>query len=92
MRTSQQIAQSDDDILRGLSASQLEWIKIIIQQFQLPCEFIRNPNSDLITPSVLEGLGDALRIHHAYSKQALSKDRFEFVLEMVLNGAGIPAK
>lgn len=37
-------------------------------------------------------LGDALRIHHAFSRQALSKDRFEFALESTLNRAGIPAE
>jgi type II restriction enzyme len=36
-------------------------------------------------------LGDALRIHHAFSRQALSKDRFEFALERSLNRAGIEA-
>jgi len=36
--------------------------------------------------------GDALRIHHAFSRQALSKDRFEFALERSLNRAGIQAE
>jgi len=37
-------------------------------------------------------LGDALRIHHAFSRQALSKDRFEFALERALNRGGISAE
>jgi type II restriction enzyme len=37
-------------------------------------------------------LGDALQIHHAFSRQALSKDRFEFALESALNRAGINAE
>jgi type II restriction enzyme len=41
---------------------------------------------------VLDLLGDALRIHHAFSRQPLSKDRFEFALERSLNRAGIEAE
>jgi type II restriction enzyme len=37
-------------------------------------------------------LGDALRVHHSFSRQPLSKDRFEFALERSLNRAGTPAK
>jgi hypothetical protein len=70
----------------------LDWVSAVIRQFQLPYEFHRNENSDLITPEVLDMLGDALRIHHAFSRQALSKDRFEFALESSLKRAGIEAE
>jgi len=75
-----------------LTPSQLDWVGAVIKQFHLPHEFHRKKDSDLITELVLETLGDALRIHHAFSRQALSKDRFEFALERSLNRGGIQAE
>lgn len=80
------------DTLPQLSAFQLDSIKRIIQQLQRPKEFVRNPLSDLITDDVLEDFGDALRIHHVFSAEALSKDRFEYAIERVLQGRKIEAK
>jgi Type II site-specific deoxyribonuclease len=77
--------------LLNLSLSQQEWVQAVINQFKLPKIYWENPASDLINPVVLERLGDALRIHHAFSRQALSKDRFEFALERALNLSGISA-
>jgi type II restriction enzyme len=76
----------------ALTPSQIEWVAAVVRQFQLPYEFQRNPQSDFITPEALNMIGDALRIHHAFSRQALSKDRFEFALERSLNRAGIQAQ
>jgi type II restriction enzyme len=75
-----------------LTPSQLIWVGGVIKQFHLPHEFHRKQDSDFVTPTVLEMLGDALQIHHAFSRQALSKDRFEFALESALNRAGIHAE
>lgn len=77
--------------LLNLSTSQMEWVQGVINQFQLPCQYHRLQTSDVITPEVLERVGDALRIHHAFSRQALSKDRFEFALERALKLSGIQA-
>ncbi len=71
-----------------LTPSQRDWVKGVIAQFQLPHKFVQNPKSDWITPFVIERFGDALRIHHAFSRQPLSKDRFEYALELCLNQAG----
>jgi hypothetical protein len=75
-----------------LTPSQLDWVGAVIRQFHLPHEFHRRDDSDIVTPAVLEMLGDALRIHHAFSRQALSKDRFEFAFERALNRAGVQAE
>lgn len=75
-----------------LTPSQLIWVGGVIEQFHLPHEFRRRDDSDFVTPAVLEMLGDALQIHHAFSRQALSKDRFEFALEAALNRSGIQAE
>ena len=77
--------------LLNLSGSQLEWVQGVINQFQLPSRYVRNESSDIITDEILERVGDALRIHHAFSRQALSKDRFEFALERALKLSGFSA-
>ena len=78
--------------LSGLTASQLEWLDSVIGQFKLPHSFNRDAASDWIVPEALERFGDALRIHHAFSRQPLSKDRFEYALERALSLSGIPAR
>lgn len=75
-----------------LTDSQRRLIEANIQAFSAPRTFWRKPDSDLITETVLVRLGDRLQAHHATSRQALSKDRFEFALEAALNDAGIPAQ
>lgn len=80
------------NILPKLTEYQIESISRIVDQFQTLHTFIRNNNSDLITNEVLQDFGDALRIHHVFSAEALSKDRFEYALERVLRGRGISAE
>jgi len=77
--------------LNELSDSQLAWTEGIINQFKLKPDLQRNPESDLIIPCGLEMFGDALQIHHCLSTEALSKDRFEYAFDRVLNLCGIPA-
>ena len=79
-----------EELLR-LTPSQQGWVQAVIAQFGLPHQFTTNPSSDLMSDPVLNGLGDALRIHHAFSRQALSKDRFEYALERVMQQNGVPA-
>lgn len=78
--------------LASLTTSQLELVSAAVKQFELPYHFERKSDSDFITPKALEMFGDSLRIHHAFSRQALSKDRFEFALERALNRAEIKAE
>ena len=92
MNTDPKLISSLLPALAALTRSQIDWVSAVVRQFQLPYEFHRNESSDFITPGVLNMLGDALRIHHAFSRQALSKDRFEFALERSLNRAGIQAE
>jgi hypothetical protein len=79
-------------ILRELTPSQRDWVREAMRQFGLPHKFIRRRDSDWISEDVLQHIGDALRIHHALSRQPLSKDRFEYAFERALNLAGISAK
>jgi type II restriction enzyme len=92
METNQDLVDRLLPALTSLTPSQVDLIEAVIAQFQLPFEFRRKEDSDLVTPGVLEMLGDALRIHHAFSRQALTKDRFEFALERSLTRAGVEAE
>jgi type II restriction enzyme len=49
------------------------------------------PASTLISDAVLEDFGDVLRLHHCFSRESFSKDKFEFALEKVLVVAGVDA-
>lgn len=79
------------DALRRLTPTQQHLIKATILAFGAPRKFWRASDSDTVTQAVLDNLGDRLLSHHAGSRQALSKDRFEFALEAALNDSGIPA-
>lgn len=78
--------------LKLLTPSQRDFVKSVVKQFEQPASFSRDPNSDWVNGEVLHAFGDALRIHHALSRQPLTKDRFEFAFERALNVGGIPAE
>jgi type II restriction enzyme len=78
--------------LRELTDQQLRLIEIVVAQFRRPfIKIERNPCSDIGDARFLRDFGDVLRIHHCFSKEALSKDRFEYALEQTLNLYGITA-
>ncbi|MBS3934608.1 MAG: helix-turn-helix domain-containing protein [Sulfuritalea sp.] len=78
--------------LRRLTPAQQQWVKATILAFGALRQFWRAPDSDIVTQTVLDNFGDRLMSHHAGSRQALSKDRFEFALEAVLNDSGTPVR
>jgi hypothetical protein len=77
--------------LSDLTDGQLGWVQTVVEQFHKPANFQRSPTSNLINDCVLQDFGDALRIHHCFSREAFTKDKFEYALERVLNLCGIPA-
>ncbi|MFO1358266.1 restriction endonuclease [Plasticicumulans sp.] len=79
------------ETLRRLTPAQQDWVKAAIHAFGATCQFNRASDSDVVTDAVLASLGDRLLSHHAGSRQALSKDRFEFAFESALNASGITA-
>lgn len=86
--------QEKEDLLAaldGLRPAQVQWLQGAILAFKVPHEFARASDSDIITQAVLENLGDRMLGHHSGSRQALSKDRFEFAFEAALNASGIPS-
>src|SRR5260370_2472725 len=66
--------------LSGLSGYQLDWLQRVIGQFRTEPTIWRDESSDIVTECVLKMFSDALQIHHCFSRQALSKDRFEYSL------------
>lgn len=80
------------DALRRLTPAQQDWIKSTIHAFGAACQFHRAPDSDVVNDAVLASMGDRLLSHHVGSRQALSKDRFEFAFESALNASGITAQ
>lgn len=77
--------------LEGLSEGQLMWIERTAGIFASPAsyEFAR---TDFLSQEVLQDFGDTLKVHHAFSNEAFSKDKFEYALEQLLQMRGVPAR
>lgn len=71
------------EAMQGLTNGQVGWIETVVARFQEPATFNRLSSSDIIDDCFLQDFGDALRIHHSFSKEAFTKDKFEYALERV---------
>ena len=78
--------------LPALREGQLIWVERIVWQFRRPRSFSANNSSDLVTPCFLEDFGDALRIHHCFSDEAFTKDKFEYSAVRVWQQCGLNAE
>lgn len=78
--------------LDKLSTSQLSVIENIVTQFERSFDFKETPGSNLISPCVLREFGDTLRIHHCFSDEPFTKDKFEYAAERVFTLCGTPAQ
>ncbi len=77
--------------IRELTPGQFSWLERTVQIFQ--CEHSYSIfHSNLFDDETLENFGDALRIHHSFSVEPFSKDKFEYVLERVVNISSDRAK
>ncbi|MCX5722658.1 MAG: restriction endonuclease [Nitrospirae bacterium] len=74
-----------------LSDYRLQLIDRIVSVFSLPRDYWKSKTSGLISERVLEDFGDALRLHHCFSREPFSKDKFEYALESVLKTDEIDA-
>ena len=74
-------------IIPSLTEGQLYWLNRVIQVFDSPHQF-KIEQSNLLDKVTLENFGDALRIHHSFSEESFSKDKFEYVFEKVLKMSG----
>lgn len=74
-----------------LSDYRVQLVDRIVRVFSRPREYRRPHDSPLISQRVLEDFGDVLRLHHCFSREPFSKDKFEYALESVLKADGIDA-
>lgn len=70
-------------LIPQLTDGQLQWLADAIQVFSNPCRCTVH-SSDLFDKTAACNFGDALQIHHSFSAEPLSKDRFEYLLLKVL--------
>jgi len=70
-----------------LTAGQLHWLQRVVSVFGAEHNFVLS-NSDLFDQETLQNFGDAMRVHHSFSAEPFSKDKFEYVLVQVLNMSG----
>jgi len=77
-------------LLRGLRPSQLHWIEKVAEVLTVPAEFSLR-RRDLLDETTVLDLGDVLRIHHVFSAEPFTKDKFEYALVRVLNSHGVEA-
>lgn len=80
------------EALKGLTAGQLQWIEEVAKVFAREHRFWRMENSDLVSPCLLQDFGDALRIHHCFSREPFTKDKFEYAYERVAKFCGLKAE
>ena len=75
--------------LTKLKDSQIEWLINIVAQFNLPQQFWKNVDSNLINAAWLEHFGNILMVHHAMSDAPFSKEKFEFAFIFASKKAGM---
>ena len=73
----------------SLSDYRLQLVDIVVRVFSLPSDFRSINASTRITGPVVEDFGDVLRLHHCFSREPFSKDKFEYALERVLQLHGV---
>jgi hypothetical protein len=84
------LAQSLVNAIPDLTAGQMHWLQRVISVFKAEHHFkIVTPG--IIDPETLQSFGDAMRIHHSFSEEPFSKDKFEYVFVKVLKMCGLDA-
>lgn len=69
-------------ILQDLNEAQLTEIEKVARQFTAPYIKLERLNtSEIVNNCLLINFGDALRLHHCFTREPLTKGRFEFALE-----------
>ncbi len=87
----QKIIESLVRSIPDLTAGQLHRIQRVVSVYAADYEFTLN-ESDLFDEITLQNFGDAMRVHHSFSSEPFSKDKFEHVLVNVLNLSGHKAE
>ena len=59
-----------------LTEAQVHWLERAVAVFKQPHQYERF-SSDLISDDILNDFGDGLGVHHCFSLEPFSKDKFE---------------
>ena len=78
-------------VIPELTTGQLHWVQRAVSVYAAAHTFILN-KSDLFDEITLRNFGDAMRIHHGFSAEPFSKDKFEYVFVNVLKLSGQNAR
>ena len=76
--------------LQRLRPSQLHWIEKVTDALSVPGR-VELLHSGLLDEMSVFDFGDVLRIHHVFSVEPFTKDKFEYALVQVLGWRGIEA-
>lgn len=79
------------EAIPSLTEQRIALIEQVVQVFQHPKIFTLN-SPNLLTSEIVEDFGDILRMHHCFSREPFSKDKFEYALEKVLTGSNMHAE
>lgn len=74
-----------------LSEYRLELVDNIVEVLKQPIQINISPDSNLFTHPIANDFGDILRLHHCFSREPFSKDKFEYALESVLTVSNVSA-
>ena len=66
-----------------LTSGQLHWVQRVVDVYSAEHTYTLS-ESDLFDEVTLQNFGDAMRVHHSFSVEPFSKDKFEYVLAGVL--------
>lgn len=79
--------------IKDLSDRQVDILHALVEQLKRPyISLSRLESSDIINECMLTSLGDTLRIHHSFSREAFSKDKFEYAVERTMQFCGLQAE
>ena len=72
------------EAIPDLTLGQLHWIQRVVKVFGSYHTYSIT-ESDIFDETILRNFGDAIRVHHSFSAEPFSKDKFEYVLVEVSN-------
>lgn len=82
-----QLVESLVSSMPELTLGQLHWVQRVVSIFREEHRFTIY-RSDLFDEKTLRNFGEAMRVHHSFSAEPFSKDKFEYVLVTVLKLSG----
>lgn len=77
------------EAIKDLSQHQLELVGQVVDQLQSPyLQIERRSDSEIVNACFLGDFGDTLRLHHAFSEEPFTKDKFEYAFQKITDLCG----